>query len=112
MPTILDMRLGPTTFHSDKDYGYVYPKELNFKPGSPLHTKIVTKIYQRARESSMEMQKRFKTWKKIDRNLTAYIPLDDAEKLVKERDDRRPVSIVVPYSYATLETLLTYMRLS
>jgi hypothetical protein len=109
MPTILDMRLGPTTFHSDKDYGYVYPKGLNLKPGSPLHQKLINKIYQRCRESSMEMQKRFKTWKKIDRNLTAYIPLDEAEKLVKEKDDRRPVSIVVPYSYATLETLLTYM---
>jgi hypothetical protein len=108
MPAIIDMRLGPTTFHSDKDYGYVYPKGLDFKPGSALHNKITTKIYQRARESSMEMRKRFATWKKIDRNLTAYIPLDDAERFVKESDDRKPVSIVVPYSYATLETLLTY----
>jgi hypothetical protein len=109
MPTVIDTRTGPTTFRSDKDYGYKYPSGMNLKPDSPLHNKLVNKIYQRALESSTEMSKRFKTWKKIDRNLTAYIPLDDAEKIIKGNDERKPVSIVVPYSYATLETLLTYM---
>jgi len=59
-------------------------------------------------ESSNEISKRHSSWKKIDRTLTAYIPLDDAEKKVQDRDERKPVSIVIPYSFATLETLLTY----
>jgi len=59
-------------------------------------------------ESSSEMSKRHASWKQIDRTLTAYIPLDEMEKRVKENDERKPVSIVIPYSFATLETLLTY----
>jgi hypothetical protein len=71
--------------------------------------KLLTRLHQRALESSGEMQKRFAVWRKIDETLTAYIPLDDAEELIKRNDSRKPVSVVVPFSYATLETLLTYM---
>jgi hypothetical protein len=55
------------------------------------------------------MNPRHDTWRKIDENLTAYITTDEAEEIVKAEDSRKPVSIVVPYSYATLETLLTYL---
>jgi hypothetical protein len=41
--------------------------------------------------------------------LTAYIRSDEAELALKSRSDRKPVSIVVPQSYAMLEILLTYM---
>lgn len=88
---------------------YTYPKGLNLRPGSPLHTELLTKLNLRVQESSREISKRHKSWKKIDRTLTAYIPVDEAEKRVKENDERKPVSIVIPYSFATLETLLTYL---
>ena len=89
-------------------YDYEYPSGLDLKPGSKLHTKIVTNITRRARESWRVMSLRHHSWNEIDRTLTAYVPLKEAERLVKEKDHRKPVSIVVPYSYATLETLLTY----
>jgi len=59
-------------------------------------------------ESSQEMQKRYPAWKKIDQVLTAYVDVKDAEQAIKDADDRKPVAVVVPISYATLEVLLTY----
>ena len=109
MPHIISNTSSPNSITIGEDYNYKYPSELDLKPGSTLHQELLTKIYNRARESNSDMSKRFDVWKKIDRNLTAYIPSDDAEKAIKEADDRKPVAIVVPYSYATLETLLTYM---
>lgn len=91
-----------------KDLSYQYPDGLDLRPTSPLHGEILTKLTQRISESSNEISKKYSSWKKIDRTLTAYIPIDDKEKLVQDNDERKPVSIVVPYSFATLETLLTY----
>jgi hypothetical protein len=87
---------------------YTYPRELNLKPGTELHNKIITAVLERAEDSYSVMSRRHDTWRKIDQNQTAYISTDTEEDIVKSKDERKPVSIVVPYSYATLETLLTY----
>lgn len=93
----------------DKDYNYTYPHDLNLHPSSDLHKKIRNKIWNRAQSSRMEISKRFDTWREIDRTMTAYIPLKDKEKKLKKKDPNKPVSIVFPYSYAVLESLLTYL---
>jgi len=90
------------------DLGYSYPRGISMRPDSPEHQKLVKEVYVRALESSNEMSKRYDSWKKVDKTLTAYVKLDDSEQTIKDADDRKPVSIVVPYSYATLETILTY----
>lgn len=90
------------------NHDYDYPEGLNWKPGSELHESLKMLILQRARESRDFMQRRYSSWRKIDKNLTAYIPATDAEKRIKEGDDRKPVNVVIPVSYAILETLLTY----
>jgi len=108
MPSILD----PNNTGSRVTVGsidYTYPRGLNLQPTSPTHAALLAKLNQRIQESSREMQKRHSSWKTIDRTLTAYIPTDEAEEKVKEADERKPISIVIPYSFATLETLLTYM---
>lgn len=95
------------------DLGYEYPKyedkTLNLKPGSEMHSRIVNNVVQRAQASWDVMSRRHTAWTKIDDTLTAYIPLDEDESAMQTLDERRPVSIVIPYSYATLETLLTYL---
>jgi len=91
-----------------KDLGYRYPEGLDLKPGSTLHTKIVTEVNKRARASYNVMKGRHKNWRELDKNLTAFVEMDSAERAIKDDDDRKPVRIVVPYSYATLETLLAY----
>jgi hypothetical protein len=63
----------------------------------------------RALHAYNNMERRYSDWRAIDKSLTAYVKLDDYEEQLKSSDDRKPVSVVVPYSYATLETLLTYL---
>lgn len=90
-------------------YDYDYPNELNLKPGSKTHKKIVDEVMRRGRLSRDAMSSRYPVWNNIDRVMNAFVPLDEAEKLLKGKDSRKPVSIVVPYSYAVMETLLTYL---
>lgn len=98
----------PIMFNPVNRIDYRYPAGLNLQPGSQLYNKIITEVWRHANDSSMQMSRRYKYWQKVDQTLTAYISADDAELKVKAADDRKPISIVVPYSYATLETLLTY----
>ena len=90
------------------DYKYSYPEGLNLRPGSDLHQSILRRVLDYAKMSYDIMKRRHPYWKEIDHKLTAYITLDDAEEIIKEKDTRKPVSVVVPYSYATMETILTY----
>ena len=92
----------------DVSYKYNYPNGLDLRPGSELHNMIVDNVLEYAQTSYGVMKCRHPYWKEIDHKLTAYITLDDAEEIVKDKDPRKPVSVVVPYSYATLETILTY----
>jgi len=108
MPVNLDPNNSSANVFMSQNFDYKYPRGLDLRPTSTLHQTLLTKLNLRIQESAREMQKRHKSWKQIDRTLTAYIPLDEMEKKVKDNDDRKPVSIVIPYSFATLETLLTY----
>jgi len=94
---------------SRNQYDYNYPKGLDLKPDSDLHSFIVDKIFHNARISATIMTNRFPQWREIDRKLTAYIPTTDKEKEIKEDDVRKPTSIVFPYSYAIMESLLAYL---
>jgi hypothetical protein len=94
---------------SRTDYNYDYSGGLNLNPGSKLHERIKTEVMKRAHEASSPMSKRFDSWNKIDETLTSYIETDDAEKLVTNKDHRKPVSIIYPYSYAIMETILGYL---
>ena len=94
---------------SNKDYSYDYPDGLNLKPGSKLHDKLRDEVLDRAREANSAISNRFSSWNKIDEILTTYIALDSDEEDVKTGDDRKPVSIVFPYTYAIHETVLTYL---
>jgi hypothetical protein len=93
------------------DYHYKYQSGLNLKPGSDLHDSIVSNLITYARTSYDVMKRRHPYWRSIDHTLTAYITLSDKEKIEKSKDekDNKPVAVVVPYSYAALETILSYM---
>lgn len=95
--------------YTGKKYDYDYPEGRNFSPSSELHERIKNAVLRRAQDSYDVMKRRHASWNLVDQTLTAYMPTDEKEKLLKEKDPRKPVSIVVPYSYATLETLLTYL---
>lgn len=103
---------GSTTDFSKETYDYEYPDGLDLKPGSKFHNELKSKIITRVVESRNEMSKRYPSWNEIDRVLTTYIPLKDAEKNLKKKDTAKPVSIVFPYTYSMLESLLTYLSMA
>lgn len=110
MPNILDPgNTGSSSnVNMNDDLGYNYPNKVDLRPGSLLHKKLLERLMSKVKESSEEMSKRYPSWRKIDKSLTAYVTVDDYEKKVQDNDDRKPVSIVIPYTYAALETVLTY----
>jgi len=89
-------------------YDYDYPRDLDLRPGSEVHEALRMMVLGKARGSQDALKPRFKGWREIDRTLTAYITASDEEENIKKQDYRKPISVVVPVSYATIETLLTY----
>lgn len=94
------------------DLQYNYPGGINLKPGTPVHDRLVNEIVRRANESYMQISQRHAKMLKIEDKLTGFIDLDEEEAKLKLKDSRKPTSIVVPLSYATLQTILTYWTLS
>lgn len=109
MPHILDPNKDRSIELGGVDHQYDYPRDLDLKPDSKFHDKIKTEVMKRAREASGPMSNRFDSWNKIDETLTTYIETDDAEEDIMDKDHRKPVSIIYPYSYAILETILGYL---
>jgi hypothetical protein len=92
-----------------KDHEYLYPVGLDLKPGSTQHADLLSKIMERARASKNVMSSRYTAWKQVDETLDGYIQADVAEQAVRSKDSRKPISIVVPASFAMLEVILSYM---
>lgn len=88
---------------------YAYPMGLDLQPDSQLHQKVLGKLLSRVRVAYEKMDGRRKSWREIDKTLTAYVRIDELERKVKEKDKRAPVSIVFPHSYSILETLTAFM---
>ena len=91
------------------DYHYDYPGGLNLRPGSELHGEILNRIMQRGQDAQRALEGRHSSWDEMERVLTAYVDISKDEKEVLAGDPRKPVSVVVPSTFATLDTLMTYM---
>ena len=108
MPTVIQGANTSSVEYTNKDYKYKYPYKLDLHPGSKLHRKLLVKILESARASNDVMSRRHGDWREIDKTLTAYITTDEYEKALKKKSPNKPVSIVVPHSYAVMETILAY----
>lgn len=112
MPAIITSETGLSAEFDRVELDYNYPEGLDWRPSNDtnsLHRKLRDELFSRASESAGAISNRFDSWNEIDRTLTAYIDLSTSEKAIKSKDNRKPVSIVFPNSYAILETLLSYM---
>ena len=92
----------------DVKYDYDYPGGLDFRPESELHRKIVGKVMEYAQDSYSSMERRHKSWNEIDESLTAYVPVTEKEEQIAYEDSRKPITVIIPQSFATLEVFLTY----
>jgi len=90
----------------DSERDYDYPYGLDLRPNSELHRKIVTNVLARASKAKEAISQRYDKWAELDRTLSVYIPAD--EKTAK-REVNKSEPIIVPYTYAALDTLMTYI---
>lgn len=95
------------SFSGSRDFDYKYPRGIDLRPGSELHGKIVSALMQRALESQRVMSNRYSSWKSVERSLTVYINPERKQAAKEDREKVEPV--IVPVTFAILETLLTYM---
>ena len=109
MPNIVYGNTASDASETYQNVTYTYAKGIDLRPDSKLHKKIIDRVVRMADDSYAQMSKRHTVWNNIDDTLKVYIPADDAEKRLKSQDRRRPTSIVVPYSYATIETIMAYL---
>ena len=108
MPNVIQGAHTPE-FTISEDYNYAYPMGLELRPEQKLHQDVLARLMRRVQVASEKLESRRKSWREIDKTLTAYVRLDELEQKVKAKDDRAPVSIVFPHSYSILETLTAFM---
>jgi len=88
---------------------YKYPFNLDLRPTSALHQKLIGRLMAMAKYSQTEMQKRYSKWDEITQKISAYAVLNEEEARLKAADNSKPIQVIVPMSHALLDTLLTYL---
>ena len=83
------------------------------KPGSSRHKKVLQYLLDRLNHSERKMSDFYSRWAVNEMKTMAYINLPDYEKALKSLNDKghkpQPVSIVVPFQFATISTIVTYL---
>ena len=82
-------------------------------PGSALHAKVLQKLVERLKSSEDKMSQFHARWQANERRFMAYINRTDFDKLLAETNDKGEApsvtTINVPYIYATVWTIVTYL---
>src|SRR5215475_5999863 len=83
------------------------------KPQSELHNTVLQYLLRRLNYSERTMTQFYSRWNASERKIQAYINLPDYENQLKAMNKTGTppavVSITVPYSYATIWTIVTYL---
>lgn len=82
-------------------------------PNSVLHTNLLKHLLDQIRLSEGEMNRFYPRWQVNERKVQAYVDLENWEKVLKEDNNRgappKVVKIIVPYTFATIATIVTYL---
>jgi hypothetical protein len=82
-------------------------------PKSEMHSKLLEYLRKRLETSERSMSNFYPRWNVNERKVQAYVNLPDYEKIQetmnKQSKPPKMVSIVVPYSYAVIQTVTTYL---
>lgn len=84
------------------------------RPASPQHEKLLTHLRQRMDYAEERMSSFYPRWRMNELALQAYISLPDYEKMLKSVQEKKnapsvAVSINVPFAWATINTIVTYL---
>ncbi len=83
------------------------------KPGTDPHRRVLDYLVTRLRDSERAMSKFHSRWRANEMRNQAWIDLRSYDKILKKANDQgKPplaVDIVIPYSFATLSTISTYL---
>ena len=100
------------------------PKELSkteakqssierLRPKSLLHDKVLSYLNTRLDASERKMSKFYPRWNANEKRIQAWIDLPNWEQQLKEANQQgkppKVVQIVVPYAFATINTITTYL---
>lgn len=83
------------------------------KPGTKIHARVKNYLISRLEDSEKEMSKFYPRWEVQEKKVQAYIDLPKWEQDLKDLNDKgeppKITSIVVPYSFATISTIVTFL---
>ena len=78
-----------------------------------IHASVLAYLLERIIYSENEMQKHKSRWRVSEKKHQAYITLKDWEQALQDLNDKgeppKAVSLVVPYTFATISTIVTYL---
>lgn len=83
------------------------------RPGSPEALRVKEYLIKRIEASERSMSQFYARWQANEKRVQAYIDLPNWERTLKELNNTgkppRVVSITIPYSYAVISTIVTYL---
>jgi len=83
------------------------------KPMSELHNKVKRHLLDRLEFSERKMGQFYARWNAREKQVQAYINLQQYEKMLKAMNEKGEVpvavSLTIPYTYATISTIATYL---
>jgi hypothetical protein len=83
------------------------------RPNSPLHADVLEKLMTRIKLSQRHMGKFYERWRANELQYQAYMKTETFEQLKKSvaKTGTAPelVTITIPYTYATVQTIVTYL---
>jgi len=85
------------------------------RPDSELHGKVLAKLNAMWDFGKKEMKKHYSRWNFAEQRVQAFTSMEDYERLMQSLQEPdaippEPVSVIVPYSYATLHAAATYIH--
>lgn len=82
------------------------------RPGSELHKRVLDYLITRIEHSERAMSQFYERWQAQEKRVQAFVNLADMDLANKRSNDAgnvpKTVPIVVPYSFATINTIVTY----
>ena len=83
------------------------------EPGSEKHKKVLRYLKDRLSHSERKMAQFYPRWEVQEKKMQAYIDLPEWEKELQKMNDQgkvpQNVPITIPYTFATINTIVTYL---